>query len=93
LGEFAWYKANSDGTTHEIGQKKPNPWGLYDILGNVNEWTMGHYEANAYTQRGAKADNPINLSEELYPKVIRGGSYDDKPEEMTSSKRASSTPE
>ncbi|MDO6437911.1 SUMF1/EgtB/PvdO family nonheme iron enzyme [Cyclobacterium sp. 1_MG-2023] len=93
LGEFAWYKDNSEGTTHEIGQKKPNPWGLYDILGNVNEWTMDHYEANAYSKRGAKADNPTTLSEELYPKVIRGGSYDDSPEEMTSSKRAASTPE
>lgn len=54
---------------------------------------MDHYEANAYSKRGAKADNPTTLSEELYPKVIRGGSYDDSPEEMTSSKRAASTPE
>jgi len=93
LGDFAWYGENSDGTTHKIGQKKSNPWGLYDILGNVNEWTIDHYEAGAYANRRSSTDNPLNLSEELYPKVIRGGSYDSSPDEMTSSKRTASTPE
>ena len=38
LGDYAWYYANSQGTTHPVGQKKPNAWGLYDIYGNVWEW-------------------------------------------------------
>lgn len=37
--QIAWYKANSRGQPREAGKKKPNPWGLHDVLGNVAEWT------------------------------------------------------
>jgi formylglycine-generating enzyme required for sulfatase activity len=38
LDEYAWFQRNSDGRAHPVGQKKPNAWGLYDMLGNVEEW-------------------------------------------------------
>ena len=48
LDETAWYGDNSDDTTHAVGQKKPNAWGLYDMEGNVKEWVEDLYSANYY---------------------------------------------
>jgi formylglycine-generating enzyme required for sulfatase activity len=92
LGDYAWYAANSQGSTQEVGKKKPNPWGLYDILGNVQEWTVDHYNPDAYKQRESKGTkNPKLIDEELYPKVIRGGSYASPEADLRSAKRIAST--
>lgn len=48
LDEIAWYKDNSEGTTHEVGQKKPNSFGIYDMLGNVWEWCSDVYDETVY---------------------------------------------
>ncbi len=49
LGEYAWFKDNADGKSHPVGQKKPNPWGLYDIYGNVCERISDKYSRNYYS--------------------------------------------
>ncbi|MFZ9936976.1 MAG: SUMF1/EgtB/PvdO family nonheme iron enzyme [Luteolibacter sp.] len=55
LGEYAWFKDNSGGKSNPVGQKKPNPWGLYDIHGNVCERISDTYAKDYYAQ-GSKVD-------------------------------------
>lgn len=73
--EYAWFFDNADGKYQKVGKKKPNPWGLYDMIGNVAEWTMDGYKADAYAT--LPADNPWLPGFAEYPHVARGGSWDD----------------
>ncbi|WP_209331032.1 formylglycine-generating enzyme family protein [Lunatimonas salinarum] len=92
LDKYAWFGINAGESTQEIGKKMPNPWGLYDIYGNVNEWTIDHYVSDMYQKRtGSVAKNPLWMSEDLYPKVLRGGSYKSTAAELRSAHRVAST--
>mgnify|MGYP002852969637 CR=1 FL=1 len=92
LGQYAWFYDNSDEAYHKVGLKKPNKWGLYDMHGNVSEWVLDAYDAKHY---GLFAKTPpplatlqlIKQSKKLYPRIVRGGSWDDDPEELRAANR------
>jgi formylglycine-generating enzyme required for sulfatase activity len=78
LDRYAWTEANADYQTHPVGTKKPNPWGLYDMHGNVAEWTLDGYQADGYRTLGAgpvDAKNALSWPTKSFPRVIRGGNW------------------
>ena len=75
LPRHGWFYPRSEGRSHPVGLKEPNPWGLHDILGNVMEWTLDQYAANSYGSAAPK--NPWNKATKPYPHVARGGAWDD----------------
>ena len=92
LSEYAWYSDNSNGSYHKIGTKKPNALGLYDMHGNVSEWTIDTYSVDKYKNRNT-LKNPFYITKNKYPKVIRGGSWNDDATRLKSSRRDLSTQE
>lgn len=98
LGDYAWYFDNAPNFQYsQVGKKKPNPWGLYDIYGNVCEWTLDQYADSTYKTWAANAaqgvlGNQWVPSKTPYPHVARGGTYDDDAEFLRSASRRASEP-
>lgn len=91
LEDYGWFYDNSDGKYQLVGELKPNPWGLYDMHGNVMEWTCDQYDANFYATLKGGVVLPHNPIETLYPTSVRGGNWDDDPEMLRSAARAGSS--
>jgi formylglycine-generating enzyme required for sulfatase activity len=96
LDEYAWYKENSPdddhprGTTHKVGSKKPNAFGLHDMHGNVAEWVLDNFDATFYAKCAADklTLNPVcKPRDNKWGHVVRGGSFKDPAEKLRSAAR------
>ena len=90
LIDYAWYRDNSGGKTHPVGKKLPNPWGLYDMHGNVWEWCSDWYKRGYYDiAPSVDPKGPSSGSD----RVLRGGSWGDAPVYLGSADRGEHYPE
>jgi hypothetical protein len=92
LNEAAWCRERRrpSARRHEAA----NRWGLHDMYGNVAEWCLDRYDAEAYRALTPGAIGPVLLpSDRRYPHVARGGSWDDEPARLRSAARRASNPE
>jgi formylglycine-generating enzyme required for sulfatase activity len=88
LGDYGWFEGNSDSSTHPVGEKKPNAWGLYDMHGGVYEWCQdryGDYPSGSVTDPTGAASGSI--------RVLRGGSWNSLARGCRSAFRFRFTPE
>jgi formylglycine-generating enzyme required for sulfatase activity len=94
LDDYGWYYDNADDKYQKVGQKKPNPWGLHDMHGNVAEWVLDGYSPEGYQAFAGKAwKNPLASPKEIYKRVVRGGSWFDDADRLRSAARAFSEEE
>ena len=84
LGSHAWFKDNADRSTHPVGQWPANPFGLYDMTGNVWQWCNDWYQVDYYEK--SPADNPHG-PDQGEKKSLRGGGFSSKAEDCSSAAR------
>ena len=84
LGDYAWYKENSLKVTHDVGTKKANAWGLYDMHGNIWEWCSDRYAENYET---VPKDGSAHMVRSEKGMVLRGGAWSAKPDNLRSAVR------
>jgi formylglycine-generating enzyme required for sulfatase activity len=89
LGDYAWYDGNSGNTTHPVGEKKANEWGLYDMHGNAWEWCGDSWRVDGYSAGSSK--NPPGASSGSY-RVFRGGCWNFSARSCRSAFRAGHVP-
>jgi formylglycine-generating enzyme required for sulfatase activity len=84
LEDYAWYASNSGGHSHPVATLRPNPWGIYDIYGNVAEWCLDEFRRYGENE----VIDPKKFSEQGLMKIIRGGDFASTANECRSACRA-----
>ncbi|MEJ7912104.1 MAG: SUMF1/EgtB/PvdO family nonheme iron enzyme [Chitinophagaceae bacterium] len=92
LSKYAWYKGNSNNEYHNVGELQPNAWGLYDMIGNVAEWTLDQYDETYFKKLEAGAADPLIVPGGRNPRTVRGGSFKDEPKDLRSADRKPADP-
>lgn len=82
LTKYAWFKNNSKSVYHKVGLLQPNAWGLYDILGNVAEWTLDQYDEEYFTKFAPGVVDPIITPTTTHPRTARGGGFEDEDKDL-----------
>jgi formylglycine-generating enzyme required for sulfatase activity len=93
LQQHGFFKINSKEKFQMVKQLKPNAWGLYDMLGNLSEWTLDQYVADGYTKLSENQVDPVAPPGAKYPRVARGGSFMDEAAALRCTNRIPSRPE
>jgi len=88
----AWLYENGAEVFHKTGLKKPNPWELYDMLGNVSEWTLDHFQADYFNLIGDAPKDPWIKPTRKHTRTVRGGSFDTYVEDAGCRVREKSSP-
>ena len=89
LHKYGWFIDNSNFKYQKVGKKLPNSWGIHDMHGNVAEWTLDSISKNGYSKVISK--DPRVRGKDLYPRAVRGGSWNDFPDALRSAARLGSS--
>jgi formylglycine-generating enzyme required for sulfatase activity len=84
LVRYAWFRSNSSGHLHPVARLAPNPWGLYDVYGNVDEWCLDEFRRYGDNE----VVDPIAFNEAGLMKIVRGGDFASTEDECRSAARA-----
>jgi formylglycine-generating enzyme required for sulfatase activity len=87
LTDYAWFKGNSNEKYQQVGLKKPNAFGLHDMLGNVSEWVLDHFDSDVYPRK----DSPVFI-DKYADAVVRGGNFQDEATQVRPTARMAADP-
>ncbi len=100
LGDFAWFASNSENQTYPVGMKRANPFGLYDMHGNVYEWVQDCYAAydparldGSAVESDAEGPDVSDSGTSCSSRVLRGGSWSSNPQDLRSASRVRLNPD